>query len=212
MPEHFLHESLYRGEEAVERMGAARIVVCGGGALGSHLTENLVRQGVRHLAVIDDDRVEAHNIGTQVYEEGDIGVPKAEVLRARGFRAAGVEIVAITKRLTEQNVAKLLRDADLVCDTFDNSASRGLVTVHCREHVVACLHLGVNADYGEVRWNEVYRVPGDVLTGNACDYPLARNLVLFVVALGGEAIARFLVEGERQSYSFTLRDLTINRE
>jgi tRNA A37 threonylcarbamoyladenosine dehydratase len=212
MPEHFLHESLYRGEAAIARMGAARIVVCGGGALGSHLTENLARQGARQLTVIDDDRVEAHNIGTQVYEEGDVGAPKAEVLRARCFRATGVEIAAITKRLTEQNVAKLLRDADLVCDTFDNSASRGLVTAHCRERGIACLHLGVNTDYGEVRWNEIYRVPGDVLAGNACDYPLARNLVLFVVALGGEAIARFLVEGARQSYSFTLRDLAINRE
>jgi molybdopterin/thiamine biosynthesis adenylyltransferase len=212
MPEHFLHESLYRGEVAMARMGAARVIVCGAGALGSHLTENLVRQGVCQLTVIDDDRVEAHNIGTQVYEEGDIGVPKAEVLRARCFRATGVEIAAITKRLAEQNAAKLLRDADLVCDTFDNSASRGLVTAHCREQGIACLHLGVNADYGEVRWNEGYRVPGDVLTGNACDYALARNLVLFVVALGGEAIARFLVEGERQSYSFTLRDLAINRE
>jgi len=212
MPEHFLHESLYRGEEAIARLGAARIVVCGAGALGSHLTENLVRQGARQLTVIDDDRVESHNIGTQVYEEGDVGAPKAEVLRARCFRAAGVEMSAITKRLAEQNVAKLLRGADLVCDTFDNSASRGLLTTYCREQNVACLHLGVNADYGEVRWNEVYRVPGDVLTGNACDYPLARNLVLFVVALGGEAITRFLVEDERENYSFTLRDLTINHE
>src|SRR5215470_19711627 len=195
MPEHFLHESLYRGDEAIVRLGAARIVVCGAGALGSQLTEHLVRQGVRQLTVIDDDRVEAHNIGTQVYEEADVGTPKAEVLRARCFRAAGVEINAITKRLTEQNVAKLLRGADLVCDTFDNSASRGLVTTYCREQGIACLHLGVNADYGEVRWNEVYRVPGDVLTGNVCDYPLARNLVLFVIALGGEAIVRFLVAG-----------------
>jgi molybdopterin/thiamine biosynthesis adenylyltransferase len=212
MPDHFLHESLYRGDEALARMGAPRIVACGAGALGSHLAENLVRQGVCHLTVIDDDRVEAHNIGTQVYEEGDVGAPKADVLRARCFRATGVEIAAVTKRLTAQNVAKLLRDADLVCETFDNSASRGLVADYCRERGVACLHLGVNADYGEVRWNEVYRVPSDILAGNACDYPLARNLVLFVVALGGEAVVRFLLAGERQSYSFTLRDLAINWE
>src|SRR5215470_12337745 len=118
MPEHFLHESLYRGDEAIVRLGAARIVVCGAGALGAHLTENLVRQGVQRLTVIDDDRVEAHNIGTQVYEEGDVGAAKAEVLRSRCFRAAGVEITALAKRLTAQNVAKLLRGADLVCDTF----------------------------------------------------------------------------------------------
>lgn len=207
-----LHETLYRGREAIETLGRTRIVVCGAGALGSHLIDQLVRQGTRQLTAIDMDRVEAHNIGTQVYDEGEIGAYKVEAMRARCFRAMGVEIEAVTKQLTEQNVAKLLRGADLVCDTFDNSASRLLVTEHCREQGIACLHLGVNADYGEVRWNDGYRVPGDVTLGNACDYPLARNLILFVVALGSEAVVRFVLEARRESYTFTLRDLAVRRE
>jgi len=47
---------------------------------------------------------------------------------------------------------------------------------------------------------------------NACEYPLARNLIQFAVALASEAVLRFLLEGERRSYSFTLRDLRINVE
>lgn len=43
-------------------------------------------------------------------------------------------------------------------------------------------------------------------------FHLARNLVLFAVALAGEALVRFVLEGERQSYSFTLRDLRVNLE
>jgi molybdopterin-synthase adenylyltransferase len=212
MPDALIHERLYRGAEALELLGMARVAICGAGALGAHLADNLVRQGVRLLTVIDMDRVEAHNLGTQVYEEGDVGAFKAEVLRARCYRAAGVEIEALAAQLTERNVAKALRGADLVVDTFDNSASRRLVTEHCRGKCMACLHLGVNADYGEVRWNEHYRVPGDALAGNACEYPLARNLVLFVVALGSEAILRYLLEGQKQSYCFTLRDFRISDE
>jgi molybdopterin/thiamine biosynthesis adenylyltransferase len=212
MADPFLHEALYRGEEAIARLGKARLVICGAGALGSLLVDNLVRHGIKLLTVIDQDRVEQHNIGTQVYDQGDIGAYKADVMRARCFRAAGVELEAVAKQLTEKNIAKLLRGADLVVDAFDNSASRRLVTEHCRDQHLACLHLGLNADYGEVIWNAAYRVPNDVLEGNACEYPLARNLIVFIVALGSEAALRFLLAGEQRSYSFTLGDLSINHE
>ena len=207
-----LHEVLYRGEEAMQRLAQVHLIACGAGALGSQVVDNLVRHGARHLTVIDRDRVEEHNIGTQVYDQNDIGAFKANVLQARCFRATGVEIDAAAKELTERNIAKYLRRADLVIDTFDNSASRRLVSEYCRAQSLPCLHLGVNADYGEVHWNEGYRVPGDVVEGNACDYPLARNLLLFVVALGSEAALRFLLDGKVENYSFTLGDLSINRE
>ena len=32
------------------------------------------------------------------------------------------------------------------------------------------------------------------------------------VALGSEAALRFLLDGHKESYSFTLRDLSVNRE
>ena len=212
MTEIYLHERLYRGAEAMARLGAVKIALCGAGALGSLLADNLVRQGVRQLTVIDDDRVEAHNAGTQLYGQSDVGAFKAEVLRAHCFRAAGVEIQPVVKRLDERTAAKFLRGADLVVDTFDNSASRRLVTEHCRTAGVAGLHLGLNADYGEVHWNEHYRVPADAELGNACEYPLARNLTLLVVATGSEAVLRYVLEGRKENFSVTLKDLRINPE
>jgi hypothetical protein len=70
------------------------------------------------------------------------------------------------------------------------------------------------ADIAEVLWNETYRVPHDAEQEGAdvCDYPLARNLIQFAVALASEAIVRFVLEGQQQGYSFTLRDLRINLE
>lgn len=214
MRDTFHHETLYRGAEAIQRLAAVHLVVCGAGAVGSNLVDNLVRQGFRRLTVIDDDRVAAHNVGTQTYAEGDVGAFKVEVLQAEVFRAVGVEIRAVRRRLTEGNVGKLLRGADLVVDGFDNHASRALVTEYCRAHGIPCLHVGLSADYAEVLWNEGYRVPRDVVDPDAdvCDYPLARNLVQFAVALASEALVRFALEGEQQNYSFTLRDLRVNAE
>ncbi len=207
-----LHEALYRGADAIAKLSVIKITVCGAGALGSLLIDNLVRQGVRHVVAIDHDRVEAHNVGTQLYGQSDVGAFKVDALKALCFRSTGVEITAINKWLDERTIKKCLRDVELVIDTFDNSASRRLVTDYCHGNNLACLHLGLNADYGEVRWNETYRVPNDVAAQDVCAYPLARNLILLTVAVGSEAILRYVLEGRRENYSVTLKDLSINRD
>jgi molybdopterin/thiamine biosynthesis adenylyltransferase len=204
-----LHEAMYRGKAAIEKIGSVRLVLCGAGALGSLIADNLLRQGMRQLTVIDNDRVEARNAGTQLYRQEDTGALKVEALRAHCFRAAGIEIEPVAKRLDEHNALRLLRGADLVVDTFDNSASRRAVSETCTQHGFACLHLGMNGGYGEVRWNEGYRVPADVAEGDACEVPLARNLILLVVAAGSEAALRYLVDGRMDNYAITLQDLKI---
>lgn len=178
------------------------------GALGSQLADNLARQGFQHLRVIDRDRVEEHNVSTQLYGEADVGAWKVEVLRQRLFRATGIEIDSVRKDLNERTAQSLLQEAGLVIDTFDNSLSRRLVQEHCRAVRLPCLHVGLYADYGEIIWNENYRVPQDV-TGDVCDYPLARNLVLLVVAVASEVILRFILDGSRRNWSTTLRDFAV---
>lgn len=204
----FHHESIYRGADQLVRLKEQRLTICGAGALGSHLADNLARQGFERLRVIDRDRIEEHNVSTQVYSESDVGAWKVDVLRQRIFRATGIEIEVHRKELTERTVRSLLQDGGLILDTFDNSTSRRLVQEQCRLLQLPCLHVGLYADYGEVIWDEHYRVPQDV-AGDVCDYPLARNLVLLVVALASEVIVRFVLEGVRQDLSATLRDFAI---
>ena len=208
MASKFHHEALYRGADSLAKLAGWQITVCGAGALGSHFADNLARQGFSQLKVIDRDRVEEHNVSTQLYGESDIGAWKVEVLRQRLFRATGVEIDAVRKELSERNARGLLQGAGLVLDTFDNSASRRLVWEQCRALQLPCLHVGLYADYGEIIWNDNYRVPQDG-AGDVCDYPLARNLVLLVVALASEVILRFALDGLRLSWSVTLRDFAV---
>jgi tRNA A37 threonylcarbamoyladenosine dehydratase len=160
----FHHEVLYRGQEALAKLASLRLVICGAGAVGSNLVHQLVRQGVEEVTVIDFDRVEAHNIGTQSYALEEVGAFKVDLLQAEMFRVAEVEIKAVRKRLTQRNVAKLLtrKRASLVVDGFDNHLSRALVTEYCRQAKIDCLHVGLSPDYAEVLWNEGYRVPNDV--------------------------------------------------
>jgi molybdopterin/thiamine biosynthesis adenylyltransferase len=208
MPGKFHHEAIYRGEGLVERLAGTPIVLCGVGAVGSLLADQLARQGARRLRAIDRDRVEEHNVGTQLFGENEVGAPKVEALRNRLFRALGVEIEALPKELNDRNAAKLLAGAALVIDAFDNAASRRLVQTTCRAGGLECLHVGLNGGYAEVIWDESYRVPGDV-GDDTCDYPLARNLVGLAVAVASEAILRWLADGTRGDRSITLGDLAI---
>src|SRR5262249_9632349 len=103
MPDKFHHERISRGPQALARLASVPLTLCGAGARGSLLADNLARQGFRQWRVIDCDRVEEHNVGTQLYGEAEIGAWKVEALRSRLFRAVGVEIEAIPKELTARN-------------------------------------------------------------------------------------------------------------
>src|SRR5688500_20353487 len=130
----YLHEELYRGGvERLARLRELRVVLCGAGALGSNLADNLARQGFASLCAIDHDRIEEHNVGTQLYGESEVGVWKVEALRNRLFRATGVEIEATRKEMTAQNAQALLKGAGFVVDTFDKAAALGLVLMAVRE-------------------------------------------------------------------------------
>lgn len=195
----------------MQKLAGASVFICGAGALGSNLAVNLARMGLHKLTVIDMDRVEEQNIGTQVYSIEDVGAKKADMLRNIIYRGVAEEITVYGERLTDKNVAKLLKGATLVVDTFDNSASRALVQQHCAAGNIACLHAGVAGGYGEIIWNENYKVPDDAGL-DVCDYPLARNLILMVVAVASEVLVRFVADGVKEHYSITIGDLIINRE
>ncbi len=205
------HEVIYRGKDQIEKLAKTRVIVCGAGALGSNLVSHIARQGFKNLAVIDRDRIEEQNIGTQVYAIDDIGALKADILRNLIYREVGEDVEAISKELNDKNASKLLKGYDIVVDGFDNSVSRRVVTEVCKESGTPCLHIGVNGDYGELRWNETYIVPSDA-GDDICDYPLARNLILLVTAVAGEVLIRYILEGRKESYSVTLGDLSINLE
>lgn len=204
-----LHEQLYRTHAVMAKLKDYPVTICGAGALGANLTENLARAGFGKLKVIDRDRIEERNLSTQPYYRSDIGAFKAKILANNLYRAILAKVEAQTKELTPANTAQLLSNSQLIVDVFDNSASRQAVKDYADKTGIPCLHVGLSADASaEVIWNEVYRVPGDV-NNDICDYPLARNLVMLTVAVASEAIASFIATGDRHNYTITLKDLSV---
>jgi molybdopterin-synthase adenylyltransferase len=96
------------GAEGQRRLGEARVLLVGCGALGSVLAEQLVRAGVGDLRIVDRDVVELTNLQRQVlFDEEDA-------------RDASPKAVAAAQRL--RNVNSLVRVEPVVADFSPNNA------------------------------------------------------------------------------------------
>lgn len=204
----FFHEQLYRTDAVIAKLKDYSVTICGVGALGANLAENLARSSFGKLKTIDRDRIEERNLSTQPYYRSDVGAFKAKILANNLYRAIGTKVVTETKELTSANVAQLLKDTQLIVDVFDNSVARQVLKDYSDSTGIPCLHAGLSTDYAEVIWNDVYRVPSDI-NDDVCDYPLARNLVMLTVAVACEAIVSFIATGELRNVTITLKDLAV---
>jgi molybdopterin/thiamine biosynthesis adenylyltransferase len=207
MPSYY-HERLYRSTEVMTKMRTFSITLCGAGAIGSNMAENLVRTGFETIKVIDYDRVEQRNLSIQPYYRSDIGGHKATILANTLYRAMGVKVESKVVELTSHNADKLLKGCQLVIDGFDNHAARAAVSNYCHSAKLPCLHIGLANDYAEIIWNNEYRVPSTALD-DVCDYPLARNLVLLTIAVASEVVIAFVKDGTQKSLTVTLQDFAI---
>ncbi|MGJ5674063.1 MAG: ThiF family adenylyltransferase [Nostochopsis sp.] len=204
----FFHEQLQRTPPLMHKLRDFPVTICGAGALGANITENLARSGFSKLRIIDRDRIEERNLSTQPYYRSDVGAYKAKILTNNLYRALGITVDGRSKELTLANASQLLTDSGLIIDTFDNSSSRQALFDYCKNSQIPCLHVGLASDYAEIIWNQIYRVPSPA-NDDICDYPLARNLVILAVAVACEVIVTFVATEKQESFTVTLADFAI---
>ena len=117
------------GKDLQEKFLKATVAVCGLGGLGSNIAISLARAGVGKLILIDFDRVDITNLHRQQYKANQIGKYKTEALSENLKEIApytGIE--SHTVRITEDNAAELLNDADIICEAFDNAECKAMLT------------------------------------------------------------------------------------
>ena len=116
------------GKELFEAFSSARVAVCGLGGLGSNIAYALARAGIGRLILIDFDRVDITNLHRQQYKADQIGMYKTEALRENLMEIAPyISLEAHTERITEENAVRLLKDADIVCEAFDEAEAKAML-------------------------------------------------------------------------------------
>jgi molybdopterin/thiamine biosynthesis adenylyltransferase len=121
------------GGKGQARIAKAKVFIIGAGGLGCPVGYYLTAAGVGTIALIDNDTVEMSNLQRQIaHSVQTIGMPKVESAK-RTFEALNpdVNVVAIKKRISKDDIIDLIRDYDIVVDGSDNFPTRYLVNDAC---------------------------------------------------------------------------------
>ncbi len=127
------------GLDLHKRFSSATVAVCGLGGLGSNIAIALARAGIGKLILIDFDRVDITNLHRQQYKANQIGLHKTDALAENLLEIAPyTEITAVTAKIAEENFADLLKDADVVCEAFDNAEAKAMLVNSVLEQLPDC--------------------------------------------------------------------------
>lgn len=119
------------GKAGQQSIVKSRVTICGCGALGTVLANNLVRAGVGFVRIVDRDFVEISNLQRQVlFDESDVtnNLPKAEAA-AKKLREINrmVTVEPVVTDIDRTNIVELCKDVDVILDGTDNFEVRYLI-------------------------------------------------------------------------------------
>ena len=117
-----------QGAEAVRKLQAATVAVCGLGGLGSNIAISLARAGVGKLVLVDFDCVDVTNLHRQLYKASQVGLPKPEALLANLKEIAPyAEFETHFEKISAENVDRIVGGAQVVCEAFDNAEAKAML-------------------------------------------------------------------------------------
>lgn len=133
------------GESGLARLQNAHVAVIGLGGVGSWAVEALARSGVGRLTLIDLDDVCITNVNRQLPAmDGEIGRPKAEVLKERILRInPGCAIEVRPEFFTKATADSILGVGyDVIIDAIDDLNNKALLIAECVRRNTPCVTTG----------------------------------------------------------------------
>jgi len=152
VPRRYLRNIGTIGLDGQIKLLVSTVAVVGVGGLGSNIIELLVRQGIGHLIIIDNDRFTEQNLNRQIMStEENLGEYKVTVAARRVSKINSITTVTtFRKRLTEKNAQKLLGSAQVVADGLDNLPSRLVVEQACRQLAIPYVYASIAGFSGQL--------------------------------------------------------------
>lgn len=121
------------GEQAQQKLAAARVLVAGAGGLSCPALLYLAAAGVGNIGIADYDFIELSNLQRQtLYTISDVGKAKAEIAaeRLRQYNP-DLNYEVHNTRLGTDNALEIIGQYDLVVDGTDNFETRYLINDAC---------------------------------------------------------------------------------
>lgn len=191
------------GEGLQKRFSSATVAVCGLGGLGSNIAIALARVGIGKLILIDFDRVDITNLHRQQYKANQIGKYKTEALSENLFEIAPyIKIEIVTQRITEDNYVDLLKEADVICEAFDDAEAKAMLANMVMEnmpdkYLVAASGMAGMGTANAIRTRKItkhFYLCGDEVSDVADTIGLAAPRVMLCAAHQAHTVLRILAE------------------
>ena len=154
------------GSDVMDAIGKVRVIIFGVGGVGSWCAEGLVRSGIRHLTIVDADKVGVTNVNRQLQATTKtVGRIKVEVLKERLLEInPSAEITALEKVYTEENAAEFCLDSyDYIIDAIDSLKDKvSLILRACETSAKFYSSMGaaLKLDPTKIRVAEFWQVQG----------------------------------------------------
>ena len=130
----------------------SKVLVVGAGGLGCPLMLYLAYSGVGNLGIADNDKVEISNLSRQVlFTKKDLG--KFKVMVSKNFiKRINKKILVKTflKKINKENIHKIAKNYDFICDGTDNFKSRFLINDYCIKNKKVLISSAISKYDGQV--------------------------------------------------------------
>jgi len=167
LEQHIFHRSrLLMGDAPLQRLHNIRVILFGVGGVGSWCAESLVRSGVKHLTIVDSDRVNISNVNRQLMATTEtVGRVKVDALKERLLAInPEAEIIAIQDIYNAENAASFqLNEYDVIIDAIDSLAEKAhllLTASHTNALLFSSMGAALKMDPTRIQVAEFMKVRG----------------------------------------------------
>lgn len=159
----FSRTQLLYGKEAMDALAEKRVAVFGIGGVGGYVCESLVRSGVGHFDIIDDDKVCLTNLNRQIIAtRKTVGQYKVDVMeeRMKDINPA-VEVVKHKCFFLPENADQFpFESYDYVVDAVDTVTAKIEIIMRCKKlgiPVISCMGAGNKLDPSRFKVADIYK-------------------------------------------------------
>ena len=130
----------------------AKVLVIGAGGLGCPLMLYLAYSGVGNLGIVDHDKVEVSNLSRQIlFTKKDIGKNKVSVSKNAIKKInKNIKIDIFKKKINENNIDKIAKNYQIICDGTDNFKTRFLINDYCLKNKKILISSAINKFDGQL--------------------------------------------------------------
>ncbi len=166
MDELYLRTHALIGDDGLDKIKKAHVVLCGCGGVGSYTLEALVRIGIGRITVVDNDKISKSNINRQIIAlNSTVGCFKTDVAKKRALDInPAVIFCGINEFLTKENVENIIpTDADFIVDAIDFVPAKVALAVFAKNNnikIIECLGTGNRLDATKFHIKDIYSTAG----------------------------------------------------